>query len=163
MSKIIPLDNPFWQFSLRFYSDPIIEQQCLDLQGQGFQVNLLLFCLWHGNAGRGVLLTPRLLQLQQLLLPSQQVIEPLRLSRQRLKSLRDPHQQPYLDQLRQQLKHAELAAEQYQQYLLYQQADQVKKLCQPKADALFNLNTYAQMLARTGFDEAHPLLQSLSK
>lgn len=42
--------NPFWRFSLRFYSQPGVPAACLDLQDRaGWDVNLLLFALWAGS------------------------------------------------------------------------------------------------------------------
>mgnify|MGYP000439297982 CR=1 FL=1 len=41
--------NNFWQYSVAFYREPGIAEACLKLQNQhGFDVNLVLFCIWHG-------------------------------------------------------------------------------------------------------------------
>lgn len=42
-------ENPFWTFSLHFYQQPGVEQECIAFQDQfGGNVNLLLFCVWLG-------------------------------------------------------------------------------------------------------------------
>ena len=54
--------NNFWQYSVAFYREPGITEACLKLQNQhGFDVNLVLFCLWYG-LNRGLLPVPLLQQ-----------------------------------------------------------------------------------------------------
>jgi len=43
----------FWSFSLQIYAKPGVAPACIALQdGLGLDVNLLLYCCWHGRAGR---------------------------------------------------------------------------------------------------------------
>jgi uncharacterized protein (TIGR02444 family) len=50
---LLPLDNPFWQFSLRVYAVPAAAAECLDLQRVlSINVNLLLFCSWIAASRR---------------------------------------------------------------------------------------------------------------
>lgn len=45
----------FWQFSLRFYAYPRVRELCLRLQDEdGLNVNILLWCCWHGLNGRAL-------------------------------------------------------------------------------------------------------------
>jgi uncharacterized protein (TIGR02444 family) len=47
MVALLPLDNSFWQFSLRVYAVPEAAAECLDLQrALAVNVNMLLFCGW---------------------------------------------------------------------------------------------------------------------
>ncbi|WP_169546134.1 TIGR02444 family protein [Sneathiella aquimaris] len=42
-----------WDFALKLYSNPTVEQACLSLQNRkGVDVNLLLFCVWVAASGR---------------------------------------------------------------------------------------------------------------
>src|ERR1700690_4376408 len=45
----------FWNFSLQIYRKPGVGQACVALQdGLGLDVNLLLFCCWHGRENRAL-------------------------------------------------------------------------------------------------------------
>lgn len=49
-------DHPFWDFALRVYRAEGVGAACLNLQERhGIDVNLMLFCLWLGESGRGAL------------------------------------------------------------------------------------------------------------
>lgn len=49
-------DHPFWDFSLRVYGARGVSAACIALQERrGIDVNVLLFCAWVGESGRGVL------------------------------------------------------------------------------------------------------------
>ena len=49
-------DHPFWDFSLRIYGSDGVPAACIALQERrGIDVNLLLFGVWIGESGRGVL------------------------------------------------------------------------------------------------------------
>jgi uncharacterized protein (TIGR02444 family) len=49
-------DHPFWDFSLQVYSRDGVGAACLHLQEHhGIDVNVMLFCLWLGETGSGVL------------------------------------------------------------------------------------------------------------
>jgi len=48
--------NPFWDYSLSLYGKPGVADACIYLQDRyGLDVNLLLFCVWIGASGRGLL------------------------------------------------------------------------------------------------------------
>ena len=111
--------NNFWQYSVAFYREPGIAEACLKLQSQhGFDVNLVLFCIWYG-LHRGLLPAPLL---QQALDFSQNWnalgVHPLRDARTMLK--RGTHLQSLssaadINALRESIKGLELKAEQIQQ------------------------------------------------
>lgn len=49
-------DHPFWDFSLQVYHREGVGAACLHLQERhGVDVNVMLFCLWLGDTGRGVM------------------------------------------------------------------------------------------------------------
>lgn len=49
-------DHPFWDFSLEVYHREGVGAACLHLQeSHGIDVNVMLFCLWLGASGRGVM------------------------------------------------------------------------------------------------------------
>ncbi|MDH3241809.1 MAG: TIGR02444 family protein [Alphaproteobacteria bacterium] len=49
-------DHPFWDFSLEVYHREGVGAACLHLQARhGIDVNVMLFCLWLGHSGRGVM------------------------------------------------------------------------------------------------------------
>ncbi|MGE5538117.1 MAG: TIGR02444 family protein [Gemmatimonas sp.] len=48
--------NAFWDFALKVYAAPGVSQACLEVQERlGVDVNVLLFCLWVGESGRGAM------------------------------------------------------------------------------------------------------------
>lgn len=49
-------DHPLWDFALGVYRREGVGAACLNLQDRhGIDVNIMLFCLWLGDSGRGVL------------------------------------------------------------------------------------------------------------
>jgi uncharacterized protein (TIGR02444 family) len=49
-------DHPFWDFSLRVYGTKGVSEACIGLQERrGIDVNLVLFSVWNGESGRGML------------------------------------------------------------------------------------------------------------
>jgi uncharacterized protein (TIGR02444 family) len=75
-----------WSFSLATYDAPGVAASCIALQDRhGLDVNLLLFCCWAGAQGQQ-LTTAKLKRLQQGVAGWQQdVVQPLRRVRRRLK------------------------------------------------------------------------------
>ena len=118
--------NNFWLYSVAFYREPGIAEACLKLQNQhGFDVNLVLFCLWYG-LNRELVPVPLL---QQALDFSHYWnalgVQPLRDARTMLKSdkrLRSLSSAADINALRESIKGLELKAEQIQQQELKQLA-----------------------------------------
>lgn len=49
-------EHPFWDFAIDVYGREGVSRACLHLQEKhGIDVNVMLFCLWLGETGRGVL------------------------------------------------------------------------------------------------------------
>jgi len=54
-------EHPFWDFALRVYKTPGVSDACLEIQERhGADVNVLLFCCWLGESGRGAVTPERL-------------------------------------------------------------------------------------------------------
>lgn len=127
-----PANDDLWEFSLTLYAEPGVAASCLSLQNQhGFDVNLVLFCLWYGF--RHGVLTEDLLKtaLDTADRWRETVVQPLRSLRTRLK--RDLVESAYasspeISALREKIKTAELDAERIQQQELEKLIEQsVKK------------------------------------
>lgn len=59
-------DHPFWDFSLEVYHREGVGAACIHLQVRhGIDVNVMLFCLWLGHSGRGVMTEPELRALRE--------------------------------------------------------------------------------------------------
>jgi len=100
------MDNPFWNFSLAYYSKPAVAQLCLLAQDRyGVDVNFLLYAAWLSSRDQ-VLSTQRLAALyretEQWRL---QVVGPLRALRRQWRDL------PEAAELRPRLQELELQSE----------------------------------------------------
>jgi uncharacterized protein (TIGR02444 family) len=110
-----------WGFSLAVYGQPEVEQVCLMLQDKlGLDVNLLLACLWVGVSGRGRLGEEELADLeQQVAFWQQEIVEPMRQVRRRLKELARFGGERFVA-MRKSVSASELEAEQVEQQMLEQ-------------------------------------------
>lgn len=80
-------DNPCWDFALLVYRRDGVADACLALQeSHGVDVNVLLFCCWLGESGRGAL-TPDEMAAALALVDEwhQEVVRKLRAVRNRIK------------------------------------------------------------------------------
>ncbi len=114
----------FWNFSLDLYSQARVADACLDLQNSyGLDVNMLLFCYWHGvNLGE---FPAKTLELAWGFSQTwkREAVQPLRNVRRWMKEQANAHStfnQPQFEALRTRIKFDELAAEKYQQEFLEQ-------------------------------------------
>jgi uncharacterized protein (TIGR02444 family) len=80
-------DEAFWRFSLAFYERPRVADALIALQDRdGFDVNLVLFALWHGVSGRGALGGDALAAAEQVAgTLRSEIVEPLRSLRRKLR------------------------------------------------------------------------------
>ncbi len=163
-----PLDNDFWQFSLRHYGR--LQQPCLALQAScDANINILLWCLWL--AERGVAVDTSLLKDAETAVADwrRQVVLPLRRARQAIKATdraadRPQTTQPALEPLYRAAKQAELLAEQVEQQQLYALARQHLNLqsTRPPHDPAINLQGYWQQLQlNPDHDDIQQLLKAL--
>lgn len=116
-----PNTTALWEFSLKVYKEPEVEPACLLMQDKlGVDVNLLLTCLWLGASGRGRLSEEELCDLeQQVAFWQQEIIQPLRQVRRKLKDLSKVGGERFTT-LRKSVSSSELDAEQMEQQMLHQ-------------------------------------------
>ncbi len=114
-------DNNFWQFSLRVYCVPGVEDDCLAVQERyGVDVNAMLLCAWLA-AERRIALTPS--EIEQCRDSTSEWnkrgVKPLRAARRAMKGLAGS------EPIRKRVKELELEAEQVEQTTLYEFAQGV--------------------------------------
>lgn len=112
-----------WDYSLALYSHKDVAEACLSLQNQfGFDVNLVLFCLWYGEYFTSTI--PQALLADAIKLSdhwSRVSVKPLRGIRTEMKHDNDLQQlsaAPAISELREKIKSLELQAEKIQHSLL---------------------------------------------
>jgi uncharacterized protein (TIGR02444 family) len=121
---LLPLDNPFWQFSLRVYAVPAAAAECLDLQRVlSINVNLLLFCSWIAVSRRVALGAADIRSIESEI-HGWHTLAVLRLRdiREQLKPL-PAMQHQEVQVFRGQVLADELHAEQIEQALIFQRAE----------------------------------------
>lgn len=114
----------FWNFSVDLYAQARVAEACLDLQNSyGLDVNMLLFCYWHG-VNLGVFPARTIGQAWEFSQTwKKEAVQPLRNVRRWMKEQATTHStfnQPQFEALRTRIKFDELAAEKYQQEFLEQ-------------------------------------------
>jgi uncharacterized protein (TIGR02444 family) len=99
----------FWRFSLAFYALPGVAGALIVLQDQGgFDVNLILYCLWLGQSGHGRLDGAGLIDAERAIDSLRVgIVAPLRQLRRRL----EPPLEADIRRLRKAIGKLELAAE----------------------------------------------------
>jgi uncharacterized protein (TIGR02444 family) len=139
----------FWNFSLQAYGRPGVAPACIALQdGLGLDVNLLLYCCWHGRAGRALSEADIRRAIAAVDAWQREVVMPLRAVRRRLKAGVAPITTGECEALRRKVNDLELEGERIAQATL-------EALPAPAAGrrpvALENLAVY---LSVTGRDSA---------
>jgi uncharacterized protein (TIGR02444 family) len=148
--------SSFWTFSLSVYGQPGVPAACLTLQDEGgADVNLLLFALYLGRAGRK-LTGNDVLKIAQTTEPWRAgIVVALRAARRALKEPPAPFAGPLADHLRKSVKSAELEAERIQQETLFVTFP-AENIGQAEADralaAAANVDAYRLSLG-TDFDQ----------
>lgn len=156
-------EHPFWDFALRVYRTPGVSAACLEVQERlGVDVNILLFCCWLGESGRGAVPPETLARARDAVATwHDSVVKHLRSVRRILKD-GIPSAPPDLSQaLRAQIQAHEINAEHIEQLML---AASVAALAgnvgvaenKRAEDAVANVATYVQSLgvAATAVDKA---------
>lgn len=145
--------NPFWEFSLRIYSSPVVQKACVELQdGSGVDVNVMLYQLWNAANGRTMSDGDTAAVLAAIEPWRIDVVVPLRTARRNLKSPPQALDADGAASLRSIVKKAELEAERLQQQALYNlrlpppsSAGEAKGR---REIAVANLASYARALGR---------------
>ncbi len=112
--------NPCWDFALAVYRRQGVEKACLALQERhGVDVNVVLFCCWLGESGRGALSAGEMARtLTAVTEWHDAVVGGLRAVRGALKGGLEPAPRALGDALRRQVLACELDAERVQQIML---------------------------------------------
>jgi uncharacterized protein (TIGR02444 family) len=134
----------FWTFSLQLYDQDGVAAACLELQdAYKLDVNLILFCFWHGSAygEADQELLQKVIELSREW--RSHVVQPLRSARTWMKINPSPSNQ--FDNLRDRIKADELMAEKFQQEKI--------------ANLTFEFNSDRQCLL--GFDDIGKNVDSL--
>ena len=113
-------DNPFWDFTIRVYAESGVAEVCLELQNRlGADINIVLYCLWVAQQGRGRFNRPQLSEfLDRVATWRNDVILPLRTLRNRLKEGIGSVPTDHSEIVRSTVKRAELDAEHTEQLFL---------------------------------------------
>lgn len=132
------LENELWHFALDFYSQSEVEHCCLSLQDQyGLSINRIIFSCWCGVQGLEVA-GP---QFQEAALWQKEITHPLRALRYKARERKEAYPDCYAK-----LRQAELACEQVELSLLYEQTE---KLPRSDLDSLAlvekNVQTYLKL------------------
>jgi uncharacterized protein (TIGR02444 family) len=160
-------DNPFWDYSLVFYSQPKVAKCCLEYQDQHeANVNILLMCCWLGSLG--VLINSHELEQANLTINSIDLhaVQPLRAVRQFIKTLNPPEEELYHN-----VQQVELMAEQVVQNELFNWSIRNDLITDKKfigkkkvissevalAAQMKNLNTYLSLLGCSSVSINSPL------
>src|ERR1700749_3970945 len=123
-------DEGFWLFSLPFYERPGIADALIALQDRdGFDVNLVLFALWHGISGRGALRADALAAAEQVAgTLRSEIVEPLRRLRRNLRH----HPDGDVQRLREGVKALEIGGEKLVQERLARLVGSGRPLTDPR-------------------------------
>lgn len=112
--------SPLWRFSLGFYRRAGVAEACLALQdGDGVDVNLLLFLLWLAASRRCVTPAAARAAWARTERWREDVVKPLRALRRRLKEGSDLVHAGDAEALRTRIKAVELESERLQQEALF--------------------------------------------
>ena len=132
------LKNDLWDFTLNFYQQPNVESSCLALQNQyGLSINRLIYACWCACRGLRQ-------QVEEVDGPADQwqaeITHPLRQLRYKVRNKKTEHDM--LDSCYQALRKAELACEQVELALLYQQSSRLESTDITEALLAENLDAY---------------------
>ena len=147
------LKNDLWDFALNFYQQPGVEVSCLRLQDDyGLSINRLIYACWCASCGIRVQTAWFSGEAGQW---QQSITHPLREVRYRV---RQPKQtQTELDRCYQALRKAELACEQVELALLFEQTPTAAEETRSVQLVLDNLVAYLEF-AQVRFDSETELL-----
>src|ERR1700722_14306139 len=86
-SKTLPV-HPFWKFSVKIYSHPVVENTLIALQDErGLNINVLLFCCWYSLGDQGRLSKLKIKEILSSIQPwHERIVTPLRRIRAQLKT-----------------------------------------------------------------------------
>lgn len=131
-------DHPFWDFSLAVYGGEGIPEACLELQeAHGVDVNVILFCCWLGETGRGLLAPAETAAMCAAVGEWHAVaVRGVRAVRQKLKGGMAPAPVALSEPLRRRLATIEVELEHIEQLILAESVDRAADEARPRAARL---------------------------
>jgi uncharacterized protein (TIGR02444 family) len=148
--------HPFWDFALRVYKTPGVSDACLAIQERhGADVNVVLFCCWMGESGRGAMTPERLAEACEAVAPwHESVVKRLRAVRRLLKEDAGKAPADLAGALRAQIQASEIDAEHIELLMLAGNvADLTPDPTRPADaradDAVANIGTYMTRINAT--------------
>lgn len=113
-------DHPFWDFAIQVYAAEGVSEACLHLQERhGIDVNIMLFCLWLGASGAGILAEDEMVAAMEASDAwHRDVVRGLRAVRRLLKDGFPDAPRRLVQDLRAQVQRTEIEAEHLEQLLL---------------------------------------------
>jgi uncharacterized protein (TIGR02444 family) len=106
-------EHPFWDFALKVYQMPGVSEACLEIQERhGADVNVVLFCCWLGESGRGAVTPEKLAEACKAVASwNETVVKRLRAVRRVLKEGIEKAPSDLASSLRKQIQTYEIDAE----------------------------------------------------
>lgn len=147
-------DNPFWEFSIDFYSREGVAVRLIALQEElQIDVNLMLYCYWMAYIGRPTLSKSEIQRKAILVLDWQtDVVIPLRRVRSSLKDNNVFKKLSCSNEVRIKVKAAELEAERVEQLILYENdfptVDQDIGMSEKRERAIANVGLYFSFMGK---------------
>lgn len=143
--------NAFWSYSLKIYRVAGVAEACLALQEDwGADVNLLLYCCWHGQAGRALDKRSLRKAITAVSRWQAEVIKPLRQARHALKKPPDDLPVEWAGQLRKRIGAMELDLEYLEQCLLADAAQALPPKFRAQSPRIATLASLTRYLALLG-------------
>ena len=162
-------ENPFWDFSLKFYGQNNVASSCLALQDSvGADVNVLLYCCWVASEGAEVIKPAEFNEIIGAVEPWQSsVVRALRQIRHDMKEHKMLNLGEMSEGLRQSIKHCELEGEKLEQMILYQSGHGLfvghsVQLQEKIGNARINLNNYIELISGSILKVTDDLIQNIS-
>ncbi len=150
-------DHPFWDYSLKVYMSDGVGAACLALQEiHQIDVNVVLFCIWLGASGRGVMTDSELAEARGAVGAwHDSVVRPLRAVRTRMKGGLPPAPDALAESLRRRIQKIEIDCEHTEQLMLAAAVEREADASRgtEAADAAANVGRYFGALGITVSDE----------
>ena len=161
-------ENPFWNFSLKFYGQNNVASCCMALQDSvGADVNILLYCCWVASEGAEVIKLAEFSEIIGAIEPWQSsVVRALRQIRHDMKEHKILNLGEMSEGLRQSIKHCELEGEKLEQMILYQSGRGLLvghsvQLQEKIGNAKINLKNYIEIISGSILDVTNNLIQNI--
>ena len=147
-------ENPFWDFSLKFYQYNSVASSCIALQASvNADVNILLYCCWIASEGAVVIEPAEFTEIIEAIEPWQSfVVQGLRKIRVDMKNEKLMYFDKMAEDLRESIKECELEGERVEQMILYRSGQQLfvnesVQILERIGNARTNLRNYIETIS----------------